>query len=239
MNSALENYIKQARQVGKTDEIIRQELKTGGWTDIDISQALQEKIFMNGNQSLLPVQQSSLKTFKQNHPIFLVFAISFLLYLISSTLLGRIPGSSLFHMIIMWFVIPIYIVKTIYSSVVSNKVSNTVNQVAGNLPEDSIIINKRQAKLSLILLALELPLLGVSSYVYFSNGGSSYGDYGVLMFIFSVTVFVPNLIAFAVFGIGYLKNLFKNWKQLSKYNIASFILLCVQLYLYFKFLSYL
>ena len=176
------------------------------------------------NHSPIKIQQSSLKAFKQNHPIFSAFVISLLIYLISTNILGRIPGLALFHMIIMWFIIPIYIVQTIYHSVMGNKVSNVVaGQVVENQPDDSITINNRQSKLALILLALELPLLLVSLYVYFGNGGSHFGDYGVLMFIFGVAIFVPNLIAFVVFGMWYLKNLFKNWKSLSKYNIASFV----------------
>ena len=40
MNPELQNYIRQARAMGKSNEIITQELSTGGWTPADISQAL-------------------------------------------------------------------------------------------------------------------------------------------------------------------------------------------------------
>src|SRR3989338_8956753 len=40
MNPELQNYIKQARAMGKSNEIITQELSSGGWTPADISQAL-------------------------------------------------------------------------------------------------------------------------------------------------------------------------------------------------------
>ncbi len=189
-------------------------------------------------QSPPPVQQSSLKTFRQNHPIFLALIISFLLYLISSNVFGRVPGLAFFHMIIVWFGIPIYLIKTIYHSVTGNKVSSPVGGVIENQPEDSVTINNKQSKLALILLALELPLLLVSFYVYFSNGWSHYGDAGVLVYVFGLTLFIPNLIAFVIFGSGYIKGLIKNWKQLSKYNIANFILLGIQLYLYLTLISY-
>lgn len=40
MNPELQNYIKQARAMGKSNEIITQELSSGGWASADISQAL-------------------------------------------------------------------------------------------------------------------------------------------------------------------------------------------------------
>ena len=40
MNPELQNYIRQARAIGKSNEIITQELSSGGWTPSDISQAL-------------------------------------------------------------------------------------------------------------------------------------------------------------------------------------------------------
>lgn len=40
MNPELENYIKQARAMSKSNEVITQELSSGGWTPSDISQAL-------------------------------------------------------------------------------------------------------------------------------------------------------------------------------------------------------
>jgi hypothetical protein len=52
VNPELQNYIRQARQAGKSDEIIRAELKTGGWTDLDISQALSGQIPINSNNTL-------------------------------------------------------------------------------------------------------------------------------------------------------------------------------------------
>ena len=40
MSPELQNYIKQARLMGKNNELITQELSSGGWTPSDISQAL-------------------------------------------------------------------------------------------------------------------------------------------------------------------------------------------------------
>src|SRR3989344_3536604 len=40
MNQDLENYIKQSREAGKSDEIIKQELRASGWSEVEISQAL-------------------------------------------------------------------------------------------------------------------------------------------------------------------------------------------------------
>jgi hypothetical protein len=40
MNPELQNYIKQARIMGKSDQTITQELSSGGWTQADINQAL-------------------------------------------------------------------------------------------------------------------------------------------------------------------------------------------------------
>ena len=40
MNPELQKYIRQARSIGKSNEVITQELASGGWTPADISQAL-------------------------------------------------------------------------------------------------------------------------------------------------------------------------------------------------------
>jgi hypothetical protein len=100
VNSDLQKYIQQARFVGKNDEIIRAELKTGGWTEIDITQAL--------NSSLVTAQPSKRST---TQPFLIIFGLSLVpILIIKFTSLKGIP--MVFLMVLVFAGIPWALYKT-------------------------------------------------------------------------------------------------------------------------------
>ena len=232
MNQQLQDYIKQARKNGMPDEQIRSELLNTGWQGNDIDEALANAQSTPEKAPGQPVFKS-FKDWKLRHSIFWAIILSITLIIITRYIASGTPGLNIFYLLTLWFVAPILIFGAIYKSL-ARKPKDIVN----NSSDDPIKINKKQAKLLLILLALEIPVLLLMSYVYLGNEGSRYGDYGVLIFIFGVTLFVPNLIAFIIFGLGYIKGVFRYWRQLSKYNKASSVIFLLQFAMYLMFLSY-
>ncbi|TSC75892.1 MAG: hypothetical protein G01um101430_62 [Parcubacteria group bacterium Gr01-1014_30] len=176
---------------------------------------------------------SGFKNWRLKHPILWAVILSVALIFITRYIVYNIPELDLLYRITLWFIAPILVFGAIYKHLAKRP-----KDIATDSLEDVNRINRKQAILLLLLLALEMPLLLLNLYVFIGNKGSIYGDYGVLTFIFGLTLFMPSLIAFIIFLLGYIKGTFRHWQQLSKYNRASFFIFLFQFVLYLKFLNY-
>lgn len=170
------------------------------------------------------------------HPVVKPLIIAVIFYIVTGILVRIEPALQIFSTLSGWFVIPILVCVAFYRALTRR--NTTTRQPTLETPTEPAETNVKQARLLLTLLATEVPLLVLMAIMYIGNRGSYYGDFSVLVFVFGITLFVPNLMAMLVFGFGYLKGTLKNWKQLSGYNIASFFLFFIQLGLYIRLLLY-